>query len=163
MDVLRVADIGRDAIDGLHARYGLTACQVADGERIRGSFWGDPEAGVVGRRIYLRADTPVHSMLHELCHIVCMDESRRDALDRDAGGDDLEEAAVCYLQVVLADCLAGVGRERLMLDMDAWGYSFRLGSTARWFGEDADDARCWLEAHGLLSASGAPVFRLRAG
>lgn len=163
MDVLRVADIGPQAIDGLHARYGLTACRVADGEPICSSYWGAPEAGVIGRRIYLRGDTPVHSMLHELCHVVCMDETRRTALDRDAGGNDLEEAAVCYLQVVLADCLAGVGRERLMRDMDAWGYSFRLGSTARWFAEDADDARRWLESHGLLRACGVPVFRLRQG
>jgi hypothetical protein len=40
-----------------------------------------------------------------------------------------------------------------MADMDAWGYSFRLGSAARWFQEDADDARQWLAARGLL-----PVF-----
>ena len=49
-----------------------------------------------------------------------------------AGGDDLEESAVCFLQVILADFLDGVGRDRLMRDMDAWGYSFRLGSTAAW-------------------------------
>ncbi len=26
-------------------------------------------------------------------------------------------------------------------DMDEWGYSFRLGSAANWFAEDAEDAR----------------------
>ena len=40
--------------------------------------------------------------------------------------------------------LPGVGRERLMKDMDAWGYSFRLGSTRLWFEQDAEDAKEWL-------------------
>ena len=91
-----------------------------------------------------------------------MDDERRRNLNRDAGGDDLEESAVCYLQIVLADELEGVGRDRVMLDMDAWGYSFRLGSTSRWFAEDADDARRWLVDADLLRASGQPVFRLRS-
>ncbi len=34
--------------------------------------------------------------------------------------------------------------------MDAWGYSFRLGSTHAWFESDATDARAWLVAHGLI-------------
>jgi hypothetical protein len=38
--------------------------------------------------------------------------------------------------------------------MDEWGYSFRLGSAAVWFAEDADDARDWLIRHGLLDAEG---------
>jgi len=115
----------------------------------------------VGRCIFVREDTPVHSMLHEACHIICMSDERRDRLDRDAGGDDLEESAVCYLQIVLADLLPRVGRKRLMQDMDAWGYSFRLGSTDRWFAEDAGDALSWLQEKNLLSATGEPVFRLR--
>ena len=91
-----------------------------------------------------------------------MSAERRADLNRDAGGDDLEEAAVCYLQVLLADEIPGIGRERLMRDMDAWGYSFRLGSTARWFADDADDARKWLIGMGLLDNEGRPLFRLRA-
>jgi hypothetical protein len=47
--------------------------------------------------------------------------------------------------------------------MDAWGYSFRLGSTARWWYEDAEDARAWLVSKGLLSENGEPVFTLRGG
>jgi hypothetical protein len=42
-----------------------------------------------------------------------------------------------------------VGRERLMRDMDAWGYSFRLGSTRAWFEQDAENARDFLKARGL--------------
>jgi hypothetical protein len=116
---------------------------------------------VVGRQVFVRGDTPVHSLLHEACHIICMSAERRDSLYRDAGGNDLEESAVCYLQVILADSMAGVGRERLMQDMDRWGYSFRLGSTTSWFNEDADDARSWLIDEGLLTAGNSPVFRLR--
>lgn len=142
-------------------RFGLSLSIVVDGEVIAGSFWGEPEAGIVGRTVYARADTPVHSLLHEACHIICMNEERRACLDRDAGSDDLEETAVCYLQVVLADYIDGVSRDRLMQDMDAWGYSFRLGSTRRWFDEDAEDARRWLVEHGLLSDEGAPIFQLR--
>jgi hypothetical protein len=99
--------------------------------------------------------------LHEASHIICMNEARRRGLDTDAGGDDLEEAAVCYLQIVLADRVAGAGRERLMRDMDAWGYSFRLGNTNRWFHEDAGDALAWLVAQRLLTPGGQLAFRLR--
>jgi hypothetical protein len=100
-------------------------------------------------------------MLHETCHILCMTEERRSGLDRDAGGSDIEEAAVCYLQVILADSIEGVGRDRLMLDMDEWGYSFRLGNTQDWFQHDAEDAREFLINHGLLNSAGDVTFRLR--
>ena len=161
--VTTVADVGIDGPAALLARFGVDLEKVADGETIPGSYWGEPEAGVIGRRVYVRDDTPVHSLLHESCHIICMDDERRQSLNRDAGGDDLEESAVCYLQVLLADELDRVGRDRIMLDMDAWGYSFRLGSTSRWFTEDADDARRWLLEAELLEASGKPAFRLRSG
>ncbi len=144
------------------AKYGLTLHSQRDDQPITGSFWGDEEAGIVGRDVYVRSDTPVHSLLHETCHTICMTGERRDRLDCDAGGDDLEESAVCYLQIVLADEIEGVGRDRLMSDMDAWGYSFRLGRTELWFKDDAEDARKWLIDSGLLLESGAPVFRLRA-
>jgi hypothetical protein len=83
-----------------------------------------------------------------------MTPERRAGLDRDAGGDDLEESAVCYLQVLFADELPHVGRERLFTDMDAWGYSFRLGSTRAWFEEDAEDAHAWLYGRGIIDAIG---------
>ena len=159
--VVTAGDIGRDVLAVLLERYGLMLVEQRVGERIKGSFWGDSEAGVIGRTVYVRPDTPVHSFLHESCHIICMDDERRDGLDRDAGGDDLEEAAVCYLQILLADHIDGVGRDRLMLDMDAWGYSFRLGSTRDWFEKDAEDAREFLVNHQLIDASGEPTFTLR--
>lgn len=160
-DVLRVADISLTGITRLLNRYGITLVVENDGAAITGSFWGDAEAGIVGRHVFVRHDTPVHSLLHESCHLICMEESRRGHLDRDAGGDDEEECAVCYLQLVLAKQLPDAGRDRLMCDMDAWGYSFRLGSTRRWWEEDAEDARKWLIEKGLLTADGEPVFALR--
>jgi hypothetical protein len=50
---------------------------------------------------------------------------------------------------------------RVIEDMDAWGYSFRLGSTLRWFQDDAGDARRWLLARGLMRQDGTSSWRLR--
>lgn len=161
-DVLRVADINREDLIAFLDSYGLKLHIETDGAAITGSFWGDCEAGIVGNTVYARADTPVHSLLHETCHIICMSSDRRVALQCDAGSDDLEEAAVCYLQLVLAECISGVGRDRLLADMDTWGYSFRVGNTREWFQSDADDAREFLVNHKLLDEHGAAIFQLRA-
>jgi hypothetical protein len=159
--VLTVADVRFSELTTLLGRFGLALRLLDDNEPITGSFWGEPEAGVVKRCVYVRLDTPVHSLLHEACHVICMDEARRARLDRDAGGDDAEEAAVCYLQILLADYLPGVGHDRLMQDMDAWGYSFRLGSSRAWFESDAADARAWLLGEKLLTSEGTPAFAIR--
>lgn len=159
--MLRISDVSQVAIESLLQRYRLKLVyQDADTE-ITGSYWGDSEAGIVGGSVYVRADTPIHSLLHETCHVVCMTADRRNGLDRDAGGDDLEEAAVCYLQVIMADHIEGVGRDRLMCDMDAWGYSFRLGNTCDWILNDAQDAVEFLKNHELLNTAGQPTFKLR--
>jgi hypothetical protein len=161
-DVLSVADIGPRGLEKLLARYGLKLVLQPFHESITGSFWGDPEAGVAGETVFVRDDTPLHSFLHETCHVICMDAQRRSCLDRDAGGDDLEESAVCFLQVLLADEIEGAGRDRLMADMDAWGYSFRLGSTRAWFENDAEDAKSFLLKHGLIDGSDKPTWCLRS-
>jgi hypothetical protein len=160
-DVLRVSDLAIDSIRGLLARFQLEIVLLAHDAVIVGSYWGEPEAGLVGNRIHVRPDTPLHSLLHETCHAICMTADRRASLHTDAGGDDLEESAVCYLQIELAACLPGVTRQRLMQDMDSWGYSFRLGNTASWFQNDATDARDWLIANGLLTADGSPLWNRR--
>ncbi len=159
--VLTVNDVGHEILAALLERYSLELVAQKTGEEITGSFWGESEAGVVGLAVYVRGDTPVHSFLHETCHIICMDGQRRDSLDRDAGGDDLEESAVCYLQILLADHIEGAGRARIMSDMDSWGYSFRLGKTRDWFESDAEDAREFLLDHGLIGDAGEPSFVLR--
>jgi len=135
---------------GLLAGHGLRLRRVADGDEIPGSYWGAPEAGVIGTTVYARGDTPVHSLLHEACHLIVLPPERRALVHTDATDSVAEEDAACYLQIVLADALPGVGRARLMDDMDAWGYSFRLGSARAWFERDAEDARAWLIARGLL-------------
>ena len=160
-EVLTVADIGHEVLSEFLGRFDLELIVQPTDEVITGSFWGDSEAGIVGHSIFVRPDTPVHSLLHESSHVICMDGDRRSRLDRDAGGDDLEESAVCYLQIVLADHIVGVGRERIMADMDTWGYSFRLGSTRAWFENDADDAKEFLLNHNLIDTLGEPTFFLR--
>ncbi|HEX5306753.1 MAG TPA: hypothetical protein VFW82_11775 [Dyella sp.] len=148
-DVLRLAELGDAPAAALLERFGLRLQRVADGVAIPGSFWGDEEAGIIGSTVYARGDTPVHSLLHEACHLIVLPAERRAAVHTDATDSIEEEDATCYLQIVLADELPGVGRSRLMADMDAWGYSFRLGSTRAWFEHDADNARAFLAARGL--------------
>jgi hypothetical protein len=147
--ILRVVELESGVLAAVLVPHGLRIVPVAPGAAIPGTFWGEPEAGLVGDCLYLRPDTPVHSALHEAGHFICMDGQRRRTLERDAGGDVAEENAVCYLQILLADRIPGMGRERMCRDMDAWGYTFRLGSARRWFEEDAGDARDWLEQRGL--------------
>ena len=151
--VLRLADIAFDDARSLLARHGLQLHRVTDGAPIPGSYWGAPEAGIIGTQVYVRGDTPVHSMLHEAGHLIVLPAERRTQVHTDATDSIEEEDATCYLQILLADALPGVGRVRLMRDMDAWGYSFRLGSTQAWFDHDADNARAWLARRGLLPAS----------
>ncbi len=148
--VLCCDDLTPGSLEKLLGPYGLEVAWIKAGGAIPGSHWGEPEAGLIADRLWIRPDTPVHSALHEACHWLCMDELRRAHLDTDAGGDDPEECGVCYLQILLAEHLPGVGKDRLCRDMDAWGYSFRLGSTRAWFEEDAEDARRWLRRERLV-------------
>jgi hypothetical protein len=150
--VLTLAEVGFDAARALLARHALELVQVDDGAPIPGSYWGECEAGVIAHTVYARSDTPVHSLLHEASHLIVAAPERRASIHTDASDSQHEEDAACYLQIVLADALDGVGRDRLMRDMDAWGYTFRLGSARAWFEHDADDARAWLLQRSLLSA-----------
>ncbi len=152
--MLLLSSIDRIAVAALLERYGLTLALVAPEEDIPGSYWGGSEAGLKADRLYARLDTPIHSVLHEASHYICMTPERRAGLDRDAGGETDEESAVCYLQVLLSAELRGVGRELAFADMDAWGYSFRLGAARAWFESDADDARTWLRRHGVTDGDG---------
>ncbi len=153
--VLTLAETGFADARALLTRHGLALVEIAPGEAIPGSYWGPPEAGVIGHHVYARGDTPVHSLLHEACHLLVAPAERRASIDTDASDSQHEEDATCYLQILLADRLPGVGRARLMRDMDTWGYTFRLGSTRAWFEHDAEDARAWLDARGLLPPAGA--------
>ena len=161
MPVLLCCDINLDQLKDLLARYGMQINKVAQDEHIPGSFWQPPEAGLIENILYVRDDTPVHSALHEACHYICMDPLRRDHLDTDAGGGFDEENGVCYLQILLAQQLADMGRQRMFSDMDEWGYSFRLGSSQAWFQQDAEDAIEWLQRYGLINNNLQPTWKLR--
>jgi hypothetical protein len=152
VDLLRVGDFPYPVLATLLSEFDLTLDIVPDGAAIPGSYWGEPEAGLIGTTVHARRDTPLHSLLHEACHLVVLPRDRRSGVHTDATDSIAEEDATCYLQILLSDRIPGAGRERLMSDMDAWGYSFRLGSTRAWFENDADDARTWLAARGLLPA-----------
>ena len=147
-----IAGCRTDQLSDVLAQCGLSLVLVGQDQPIPGSFWGAPEAGIIGNCVYVRGDTPVHSMAHEACHLICARHRQPAPIHTDAGGSDLEECAVCVLQILLADALPGCSRHRMMRDMDAWGYSFRLGSTQAWFEHDADDAHQWLADRGLVIA-----------
>jgi len=160
-DVLRLADVPLASVNSLLSNYGLSLKIIAAGSEIPGSFWGDEEAGLIGNDLLVRGDTPLHSLLHEACHYVCLDEKRRNDLHTDAGGDYDEENAVCYLQILLADHIEGFGRQRMFKDMNRWGYTFRLGSARAWFESDAGDALNWLLKRKLVNRDQQPCWRLR--
>ena len=162
MSVVELRDLTPNAVDKLLSAYGLELIRLMPGAEIPASYWGAPEAGIAGHCMFARDDTPVHSFLHELSHYVCMTPERRTALWRDAGGDDEEECAVCYLQVLLADRLPEVGRQKLLVDLDVWGYSFREGSAAAWLSGDGVAARRWLADNGLIDENDVPTLRLRS-
>jgi hypothetical protein len=159
--VLRFSDFNQTELINLLARYQLEVQIAPSGKAIPGSFWGDAEAGLIGHNIFLRQDTPIHSALHETCHFICMDEDRRKQLNTNAGNSQVEENAVCYLQILLSDDLPSLGRQRILSDMDAWGYSFRLGSAQNWFDHDAEESRDWLLAHDLIDQSNRATYQLR--
>lgn len=155
--VVRWRDCRRDSVRQVLGRHGLRVVDSPRGQPIPGSFWGDDEAGLIGNTVHAREDTPLHSVLHEACHWICMDEARRAIVHTDAGGDYDEENAVCLLQILLAGQIDGFGSAQCMRDMDAWGYSFRLGSAREWFLHDAEDARQGLIQRGIVGSDGSIV------
>ena len=161
LNVLFCAPQQQEELAAVLARYDMQLILVDSNDNIPGSYWGDSEAGIIENRLYVRSDTPVHSALHEACHYICMDKTRRQALDTDAGGGYDEENGVCYLQILLSDHIASMGKQRMFVDMDAWGYSFRLGSSQAWFEQDAEDARQWLLTANLITQGDQPTWLLR--
>jgi hypothetical protein len=143
--VMTLGEIDFADAAALLARFGLRLEPVADGAPIPGSFWGESEAGVIGSTVHARRDTPLHSLLHEACHLIVIPPQLRYRVHTNASDSQYEEDATCYLQLLLSDELPGFGLERALADMDAWGYTFRLGSARAWFERDAEDAAAWLQ------------------
>ncbi len=84
--VMTCAQLSLKPLQTLLSRFDLTIVQVDKDSPIPGSFWGEAEAGLIGNLVYVRSDTPIHSVLHEICRYVCMDMQRRILLHTDAGG-----------------------------------------------------------------------------
>jgi len=160
MTVLSIADINFKQLQQLLGRYHLIIHLIDDDKKISGSWFGEPEAGIIKNNVYVRRDTPVHSALHESCHYICMTPERREILDTDVGGDYDEENAVCYLSILLSDHIENFGRERMLSDMNEWGYTFRLGSSKKWFLEDAEDAEQWLIKNNIINKDNSPTWKV---
>lgn len=148
--VTELRAVDRGAVGALLAGYGLELEVLPEDAAITASYWGESEAGLVANRVFVRPDTPLHSVFHEAAHAIVMGPERRARLVADAGGDYAEEDAVCYLQILLAGQLTGYGSVAMMADMDAWGYTFRLGSARAWFETDAAEAAEYLATRGLV-------------
>ncbi len=158
MTVLLCQDIKLENLQSLLERYGVEIIRVDTDEPIPGSFWQPPEAGLIGNKLYIRKDTPVHSALHESCHYICMDSNRRKILHTDAGGTAIEEDSVCYLSLILSEFIPELKQQRMFNDMDEWGYSFRLGSAKAWFENDAEDAFAWLLKNKIITTENNPTW-----
>jgi len=158
-------DLGYSEVKNFLMRFALNLQLIPSDTKIPGSFWGDCEAGLIKNTLYARPDTPIHSILHEAGHYICMSQERREHLHTNAigktKGDYTEENATCYLQILLADELANYGRDKVLKDMDDWGYSFRLGSTRAWFEKDSQDAQNFLHKHKLINQNKKYLFVLR--
>jgi len=161
MTILTCADIELTQLEDLLDKFGLVIHLIEDNQKIPGSWFGEPEAGIIQNNLYIRNDTPVHSALHESCHYICMSPDRREKLHTNVGGDYDEENAVCYLSILLSDYINGFGRERMLSDMDEWGYTFRLGSSKAWFEKDAQDAFEWLVLYRIISTNSEPGWVIR--
>lgn len=142
-------------------RYNLVLNTVASHTDIPYSFWGAPEAGRKNNQLYVRADTPLHSILHEASHYVCMSQNQRCLDSYDTGVSVFEENATCFLQILLSDHICGYNRAQHMQDMDNWGYSFRLISANAWFQQDAEDTRQWLQNYNIIDKCCSITWKLR--
>lgn len=152
-----------EAIRPLLDKYHLGLTVVEKGSDIPHSFWGAPEAGRLQSELFAREDTPLHSIMHELAHYVCMTNLQRNSGAIDAGGSALIEDACCYLQILWSDAYGPTkfNKHIHLHDMDQWGYSFRLGSATRWFYADSDDARNWLFQNNIINHLNEPTWEMR--
>lgn len=161
-DMHSLKNIQPPSLRPLFDHYQLNLKEVDINNDIPYSFWGAPEAGRFQSTLYAREDTPIHSLLHEACHFICMSPQQRHADSHDAGGSALIENACCFLQLVLSDHIPNFNLAIHMHDMNTWGYNFRLGSVARWFYADSDDASQWLIRQKIIDNQFQPTWQLRS-
>ena len=87
-----------------------------------------------------------------------MSPARRAGLDRDAGGDDAEECAVCYLQILLADELTALAARACCVTWMPGDIPFAWAAPG-WFEQDAADACVWLQSSGVVTEDLRPPTR----
>ncbi len=151
----------KTSVQNILSHYGLSLQLVNIENEIPYSYWGTPEAGRKQNTLFAQTKTPLHSVLHEACHYVCMPAHHRTCKAIDAAGGVEEENATCYLQVLLAEHIDGYSSQLIMQDMDRWGYSFRLGSCSAWFDKDAEDVQAWLMQHKIINHNNQITWNLR--
>jgi len=101
IDVLLVNAIDRLPLEVMLDRYGLAFVLAAPEEVIPGSYWGEREAGLMGSRSSPGSTRRcIRCCTGRAISSACR-PSGRAGLDTDAGGDDAEENAVCYLQILI--------------------------------------------------------------
>jgi len=57
-DVLTLEQIDVEFVELMLRSYGLDLVRVDENAPIPGTYWGEPEAGLIGNAIYARGDTP---------------------------------------------------------------------------------------------------------
>ena len=100
-EVLRLRDVAGCDVVALLARYGLRFERVADGAPIPGSFWGESEAGLISSTVFARDDTPLHSLLHEACHLIVIPPEMSWRGDRKASGLVFDENVKCCMPLLV--------------------------------------------------------------
>lgn len=159
--MVKYENLDARSVKDLLNHYGIKVNCFDNHTDIPHSFWGNPEAGRLNEQLYIRGDTPIHSVLHEACHYICMPAVQRAVELADAKGTVDEENATCYLQIILAEHIGGYSRTQILKDMDDWGYSFRLGSAYAWFTRDAHETKQWLINKQIINQQEAPTWKLR--
>ncbi|MDB2544126.1 hypothetical protein N9X63_03545 [Woeseiaceae bacterium] len=59
-----IGDFENKELNNLINKYHFKLKILADHETIPASFWGDPEAGLIGKTIFVKKITPLHSFFH---------------------------------------------------------------------------------------------------
>ena len=154
--------IDTDSLRTVLSFYGIELVEVGKHLSIPYSIWETSEAGRRKNKLYVLGDTPIHSILHETGHFVCMSKKQRCSDTIDAKGSFEEENATCYLQILLSDHVDGFNRKLHLINMDEWGYAFRLGSAAKWCCQDAEDAKSWLQSRQIIDRNECVTWKLRA-
>lgn len=128
-----------DLLRRICSHLGISVVSVPERVRID-SFHGDPEALIANRTtLIVKKSTPEQSALHELGHMLVMDEDRElhgfgDTLPPECSVSDYqwEEEFACAAQIALAPLLS-ITRAEMLEQMEAAGYGMGEGTPREWW------------------------------